>query len=110
MFVQSLKFVENHAGNAKDISVYGQEGTGTTYKMAKMNLAIRGIPCDLGEKAANTFTNDLHKDLLPTILWQILRSIKKTGARKMNLPTIPAGTVMLFRQQATQTTAGFCTW
>ena len=40
-----------------------QEGTSTTYKMAKMNLAIRGIPCDLGEKAANTFTNDLHKDL-----------------------------------------------
>lgn len=63
MFVQSLKFVENHAGNAKDISVYGQEGTTTTYKLAKMNLAIRGIPCDLGEKAANTFTNDLHPDL-----------------------------------------------
>ena len=63
MFVQSLKFVENHAGNAKDVSVYGQEGTTTTYKLAKMNLAIRGIPCDLGEKAANTFTNDLHKDL-----------------------------------------------
>lgn len=63
MFVQSLKFVENHAGNSKDISVYGQEGTTTTYKLAKMNLAIRGIPCDLGEKAANTFTNDLHKDL-----------------------------------------------
>ena len=58
MFVQSLKFVENHAGNSKDISVYGQEGTTITYK-----LAIRGIPCDLGEKAANTFTNDLHKDL-----------------------------------------------
>lgn len=63
MFVQSLKFVENHAGNSKDISIYGQEGTTTTYKLAKMNLAIRGIPCDLGEKAANTFTNDLHKDL-----------------------------------------------
>src|SRR5574344_3103945 len=63
MFVQSLKFVENHAGSTKDISVYGQEGTSTTYKMATMNLAIRGIPCDLGEKAANTFTNDLHKDL-----------------------------------------------
>ena len=63
MFVQSLKFVENHAGNSKDISVYGQEGTTTTYKLAKMNLAIRGIPCDIGEKAANTFTNDLHKDL-----------------------------------------------
>lgn len=63
MFVQSMKFVENHAGNAKDITVYGQEGTTTTYKLAKMNLAIRGIPCDLGEKAANTFTNDLHPDL-----------------------------------------------
>ena len=63
MFVQSLKFVENHAGNSKDVSVYGQEGTTTTYKLAKMNLAIRGIPCDLGEKASNTFTNDLHKDL-----------------------------------------------
>ena len=63
MFVQSLKFVENHAGNSKDVSVYGQEGTTTTYKLAKMNLAIRGIPCDLGEKAANTFTNDLHNDL-----------------------------------------------
>ena len=63
MFVQSLKFIENHAGNSKDISVYGQEGTTTTYKLAKMNLAIRGIPCDLGEKAANTFTNDLHKYL-----------------------------------------------
>ena len=63
MFVQSLKFVESHAGSAKDISVYGQEGITTTYKMAKMNLAIRGIPCDLGEKAANSFTNDLHPDL-----------------------------------------------
>lgn len=63
MFVQSLTFVENHAGNAKDVFVYGQEGTTTTYKLAKINLAIRGIPCDLGEKVANTFTNDLHKDL-----------------------------------------------
>ncbi len=63
MFVQSLKFVENHAGSSKDVSVYGQEGTTTTYKLAKMNLAIRSIPCDLGEKAADTFTNDLHKDL-----------------------------------------------
>ena len=63
MFVQSLKFVENHAGNTKDISVFGQEGITTTYKMAKMNLAIRGIPCNLGDRAANTFTNDLHKDL-----------------------------------------------
>ena len=63
MFVQSMKFIESHQGNTKDVSIYGQEYTGTTYKLAKMNLAIRGISCNLGEKAANTFTNDQHKDL-----------------------------------------------
>jgi len=50
MFVQSLKFIENHRGNKKDVSVYGQEYTGTTYKLAKMNLAIRGISANLGSK------------------------------------------------------------
>ena len=63
MFVQSLDFVRKHQGSSKDISVYGQESIQTTYKLAKMNLAIRGIPCSLGEKAADTFRNDLHKDL-----------------------------------------------
>jgi len=63
MFVQSMKFVEKHQGNKKDISIYGQEYTGTTYKLAKMNLAIRGISANLGEFAANTFSRDLHKDL-----------------------------------------------
>jgi len=63
MFVQSMKFVENHQGNTKDISIYGQEGTSTTLKLAKMNLAIRGISADLGEKADDTFANDQHKDL-----------------------------------------------
>jgi len=63
MFVQSVKFIESHQGNKKDISIYGQEYTNTTYKLAKMNLAIRGIACNLGEQAANTFTNDQHKDL-----------------------------------------------
>ena len=57
MFVQSMKFIEAHHGNKKDISVYGQEYTNTTYKQAKMNLAIRGIACNLGEKAADTFNN-----------------------------------------------------
>lgn len=52
MFVQSMKFIEAHHGSKKDISVYGQEYTNTTYKLAKMNLAIRGIACNLGEKAA----------------------------------------------------------
>jgi type I restriction enzyme M protein len=63
MFVQSMKFIESHHGNKKDISVYGQEYTNTTYKLAKMNLAIRGISCNLGEIAADTFHNDQHKDL-----------------------------------------------
>ena len=63
MFVQSVKFIENHNGNKKEISIYGQESINTTYKLAKMNLAIRGITANLGEKADNTFTNDLHKDL-----------------------------------------------
>lgn len=63
MFVQSMKFVENHQGNKKAISIYGQEYTGATYKLAKMNLAIRGIAANLGEVAANTFSRDQHKDL-----------------------------------------------
>lgn len=63
MFVQSMKFVEAHHGNKKQVSIYGQEYTNTTYKLCKMNLAIRGISANLGETAANTFTNDQHKDL-----------------------------------------------
>ncbi len=63
MFVQSIKFIENHHGNKKEVSIYGQEYTNTTYKLAKMNLAIRGISGNLGEKAANTFSDDQHKDL-----------------------------------------------
>lgn len=63
MFVQSIKFIEAHNGNKKEISIYGQEYTNTTYKLAKMNLAIRGIVGNLGEKAADTFQDDQHKDL-----------------------------------------------
>jgi type I restriction enzyme M protein len=63
MFVQSIKFVESHHGNKKDISIYGQEYTGTTYKLAKMNLAIRSISGNLGEVPADTFFKDQHPDL-----------------------------------------------
>ena len=63
MFVQSVKFIESHQGNKKEVSIYGQEYTKTTYKLAKMNLAIRGIAANLGEKDADTFANDQHKDL-----------------------------------------------
>lgn len=63
MFVQSVKFIDAHNGSKKDISVYGQEYTATTYKLAKMNLAIRGISANLGSVAADTFSKDQHKDL-----------------------------------------------
>ncbi len=63
MFVQSVKFVENHQGSKKDISIYGQEQTSTTYKLAKMNLAIRGIAGNLGDVPADTFFKDQHEDL-----------------------------------------------
>lgn len=63
MFIQSLKFIEKHKGNKKDISIYGQELTNTTFKLAKMNLAIRGISANLGSKAADTFNDDQHKEL-----------------------------------------------
>lgn len=63
MFVQSIKFIESHQGSKKEVSIYGQENTPTTYKLAKMNLAIRGISANLGDKHADTFSNDQHKDL-----------------------------------------------
>ena len=63
MFVQSIKFVQSHHGNTKDISVYGQEFTATTYKLAKMNLAVRGLSANLGDVPADTFFKDQHPDL-----------------------------------------------
>ena len=62
MFVQSMRFVDMHKGNRKKVSVVGQESNADTWRLAKMNLSIRGISCDLGEKNASTFTEDLHKD------------------------------------------------
>lgn len=63
MFVQSIKFVEEHTGNKFDVSIYGQESNPTTWKLAKMNLAIRGIENNLGKKHADTFHEDLHPTL-----------------------------------------------
>ena len=61
MFVQSEKFVEEHQGNIKDLSIYGQESNPTTLRLAKMNLAIRGI--DARIELGDTFLNDRHKEL-----------------------------------------------
>lgn len=63
MFVQSAEFIKRHKGNKKDITIYGQESIDKTYKLARMNLAIRGMNCDLGDTNASTFTNDKHPDL-----------------------------------------------
>lgn len=60
MFVQSARFVENHSGNINNIAIYGQDSNPTTWKMAQMNLAIRGIEPDLGTYAADTFLDDRH--------------------------------------------------
>jgi type I restriction enzyme M protein len=63
MFVQSEKFVLAHGGRVGDLSIYGQESNHTTWRLCKMNLAIRGIDGNIGPQNADTFHNDLHKDL-----------------------------------------------
>lgn len=63
MFVQSAKFIERHHGNINNISVFGQDSNPTTWKMAQMNLAIRGIEPDLGKFNADTFFDDQHPTL-----------------------------------------------
>lgn len=63
MFVQSAEFVKAHGGSTDKISVYGQEYTDATWRLAKMNLALRGIEADLGERADDSFARDLHPDL-----------------------------------------------
>jgi type I restriction enzyme M protein len=63
MFVQSEKFVQSHGGRINDLSVYGQELNANTWKLAKMNLEIRGIESNLGKRHADTFHDDLHPDL-----------------------------------------------
>lgn len=63
MFVQCSKFVKEHQGLVDNISIYGQESNPGTWKMAKMNLAIRGLEGNLGERNGDSFTDDLHKSL-----------------------------------------------
>ena len=63
MFVQAAKFIEAHGGNTKAVNVYGQESEPATYRLAKMNLAIRGISYHLGDRAISTFSDDQHKEL-----------------------------------------------
>ena len=61
MFMQSAQFIASHAGSIDRVSVYGQESNADTWKMAKINMAIRGIDANLGPHQADTFYNDVHK-------------------------------------------------
>jgi type I restriction enzyme M protein len=63
MFVQSEEFVLAHGGKRDDISIFGQEFVGTTWKLAKMNLALRGVDANLGDRSDDSFHRDLHPDL-----------------------------------------------
>lgn len=63
MFVQSEQFIEAHEGGRNDISIYGQESNPTTWRLAKMNLAIRGIEANLGSKWADSFHEDMHPSI-----------------------------------------------
>ena len=63
MFVQSEEFIKSHGGKIDDVSIYGQESNPTTWRLAAMNLAIRGFSVDLGKSHADTFANDQFPDL-----------------------------------------------
>lgn len=84
MFVQSEQFVQEHQGQIADLSVYGQESNPTTWKLAKLNLAIRGIDNNFGAHQADTFTNDLHKGThFDYILANPPFNVKKWGGEKL---------------------------
>ena len=84
MFVQSEEFILSHGGKLTDISIYGQESNPTTWQLAKMNLAIRGIETDLGPHNADSFHNDLHKDLKADfILANPPFNMKEWGAERL---------------------------
>ena len=65
-FVQSEQFVEEHSGRIGDLAVYGQESNPTTWRLAAMNMAVRGIDFNFGKEPANSFTDDRHRYCAPT--------------------------------------------
>jgi len=89
MFVQSAKFLQAHGGSRSGISVYGQEANSDTWKMAKINMAVRGISADFGPYHADTFTNDLHPtlkaDFILAIIWSSDQSIQDVHDEAHNL-------------------------
>jgi len=104
MFVQSEKFVEAHGGRRNDLSIFGQESNPTTWRLCRMNLAIRGIEANLGPHNADSFHDDLHKDVKVDFIRPIHRSTSLTGAGIGSAKT-RAGS-MASRRWATPTSPG----
>lgn len=75
MFIQSAELVKAKRGDISRINVYGQEKEPATYRLAKMNLALRGISHHLGDESDSSFTRDLHKGIISTISWPTRHSI-----------------------------------
>lgn len=104
MFVQSAKFVDAHGGNRNQLSIYGQEFTNTTWKLAKMNLALRGIDADLGAKSADSFTKTCTPICAQISLSLTHPSISPTIGTNLSLTT-PVGCTAP-RARVTPTTPG----
>ena len=102
MFVQSERFIEAHAGRIGDISIYGQESNYTTWRLAKMNLAIRGIDAQIAH--GDTFHNTATPTSRPTTSWPTRRSTIPTGAASSSRTT--ADGRMASRRSATPTSPG----
>ncbi len=107
MFVNSEKFVEAHGGRLGDISVFGQESNPTTWRLAKMNLAIRGIEANPGPHNADTFHHNLHPDLRADYILANPPSTSATGAASGCARTDAGSTAP--RPWATPTTPGCST-
>lgn len=107
MFVQSSKFIEAHGGNRRDISVYGQEYTLTTYKLAKMNSpSAASLPTSVRRRQAPSRTINT-KPRSSTSSWLIHLSIRRTGANPASCLTTHVGLASRHHQPAMPTTLGF---
>lgn len=106
MFIQSAELVKSKQGNLNGINVYGQEKEPATYRLAKMNLALRGISHNLGDEADSSFTHDLHKGLYFNYI-MANPPFNLKGWYNENLKMMLAGQIMLHHQKVMQIMLGF---
>ena len=108
MFVQAEEFVEAHGGRRNDISVFGQEQNPTTWRLAKMNLALRGIEANLGPEWGDSFHHDMHPDLRADFVLAPTRRLTSASGAASGCATIRGG-VTGCRLLATPTSPGSST-